>query len=191
MEVLEPPLFVRHRLSVDDYHRMAQAAVLAPDARVELINGEVIDMAPMGTRHRAAVMRMSQLLHDAVGHAAHVSTQLPLRLDAHSEPEPDVALLRPRSDFYAHALPNGADTLLVIEVSDTTLTYDTRIKAPLYSRASVPEVWVLDLTANVLRRYAQPQGDTFADVTVLAKAALHNLALPGLPGKSIDLSLLF
>ena len=191
MEVLEPPPFVRHRLSVDDYHRMARAEVLAPDAQVELIDGEVIDMAPMGTRHRAAVMRLSQLLHDAVGHAAHVSTQLPLRLDGHSEPEPDVALLQPRSDFYAHALPTGADTLLVVEVSDTTLIYDTRIKVPLYARAGVPEVWVLDLSANLLRRYAQAQGDGFADVTVLDKATLQTMALPGLQGKSVDLSVLF
>ena len=191
MELLEPPPFVRHRLTVHDYHRMAQAEVLAPGARVELIEGEVIDMAPMGTRHRAAVMRLSQLLHDAVGHAAHVSTQLPLRLDAHSEPEPDLALLKPRDDFYADTLPSGADTWLVIEVSDTTLAYDTRIKAPLYARGGVPELWVLDLAGHQLHRYARPMGGAgpgYGEHTVLDKTSPLTLALPGLPGRTIDLS---
>ena len=156
MGVLDEPRFVRHRLSVDDYLRMAEAGVLTADARVELVNGEVIDAAPMGTRHHSPVLRLSQRLQFAVGGAALVSTQLPLRLDAHNEPEPDLALLRTRQDFYANALPTASDALLVIEVSNTTLADDVRIKAPLYARHGVAELWVLDLPGALLRRFSAP-----------------------------------
>ncbi len=186
MEVLDEPRFVRHRLSVDDYHCMAKSGVLAPGARVELIEGEVIDMAPMGTQHRAAVMRLSQLLHEAVGHAALVSTQLPLRLGDMGEPEPDLALLRPRDDYYAAALPTGHDSFLVIEVADTTLAYDVRIKAPMYARHGVPELWVLDLNGGLLRRFSAALDGVYTDVTALPKPGVQDL--PGLPGCCIDLS---
>lgn len=188
MEVLDEPRFVRHRLSVADYGRLAEAGVLAPDARVELIEGEVIDMAPMGTRHRAAVMRMSQLLHEIVGHGAQVSTQLPLRLGDSSQPEPDLALLKPRDDFYASALPTGHDSFLVIEIADTTLAYDVRIKAPLYARHGVPELWVLDLSGGLLRRFRAPHDGAYTDVAALQRPGVQ--PLPGLPGCSVDLSAL-
>jgi Uma2 family endonuclease len=189
MEVLDEPQFVRHRLNVDDYHRMAETGVLAADARVELIDGEVIDMAPMGTRHHSTILRLSQRLQFAVGAGALVATQLPLRLDPHNEPEPDLALLRPRADFYANALPCGADALLVIEVSDTTLAYDLRIKAPLYARHGVAALWVIDLPGGLLRRFSAAQGDVYSEVSLIDRPGL--VALPGLPGCSLDCSGIF
>ena len=186
MELLEEPLITRHRLTVEDYDRMAETGVLAPGARVELIDGEVIDMAPMGTGHHSMVMRLSHLLHDAVGNHATVMTQLPLRLDRHSEPEPDLALLKPREDFYAGALPTGADTLLVVEISDSTLAYDVRIKAPLYARNGVPELWIVDLPGHALRCFRSPRGDTWTDIRIITEPGV--VPLPGLPGVTLDLS---
>jgi Uma2 family endonuclease len=186
MDVLDEPLITRHRLTVDEYARMAEAGVLAPDARVELIDGEVIDRAPMGTRHRATVMRLGRLLERAVGDAAQVSSQLPIRLGANNEPKPDLALLRPRADFYTDVMPTGTDCLLVIEVADTTLPYDVRIKGPLYARHGVPEYWVFDLPGRQLRIFRQPQLDAYAEASVVRQPG--RLPLPGLVDVHIDLT---
>lgn len=189
VEVLEEPRLKRHRLSVDDYERMTEVGVLAHDARVELIDGEVIEMAPIGSRHYAAVSKLDRWLQRAVQDQSIVVTQAPVRLSSHSEPEPDVVLLKPRVDFYAGALPTGVDTLLVIEVSDTTLAYDVRIKAPLYARFGVPEYWVVDLTGGLLRIFRNPQEGQWLDMSAVARPGL--VALPGLPGCSVDLTDLF
>lgn len=188
-QVLEEPHILRHRLTVEDYYRMAEVGVLEADARVELIEGEVIDMAPTGTKHYAAVMRLDHLIKAAVQGRALVAVQAPLRLNRYSQPEPDLAVLKPRDDFYAAALPTGADTLLVIEVSDTTLAYDVRIKAPLYARHGVAELWVIDLAGGLLRRFCDPQGDSFGDVSATERPG--RIALPGLIDTHIDLSGLF
>ena len=146
----------RHRLTVEQYHRMAEAGVLAPEARVELIEGELFEMATVGTRHASAVKRLNYLFTALVGDQAIVSVQDPLRLGEYSEPEPDLMLLRPRADFYADAHPVAADVLLLIEVSDSTVRYDREIKLPLYARYEVPEVWIVDLNKRVLRLFAGP-----------------------------------
>ena len=150
----------RHRLNVDEYHRMASAGILPEDSRVELINGEIIDMAPIGSRHAAAVKQLTRILSRAVGDTAIVSVQDPVHLDDHTEPQPDLALLRPREDFYKTAHPRGQDVLLVIEVADASLRYDREIKIPLYARHGIPEVWLVDLLNNQLNlfRDSGPEG---------------------------------
>jgi Uma2 family endonuclease len=188
-DVLDEPKIKRHRLNVEQYHRMGEAGVFAPGARVELIEGDVIDMAPMGTRHWAAVSRLNRLLVQTTGERALVSVQLPIRLDAHSEPEPDLAVLKPRDDFYASALPTGHDAYLVIEVADTGLAYDLKLKSRLYAMHGVPAYWVVDLAAGRLLTFAAPQGETYTAVT--ATAAPGTLALPGLADIALDLSELF
>jgi Uma2 family endonuclease len=181
MGLIEPPeLLQRHRLTVDEYHRMAEAGVLAPDARVELIEGEIIDMAPIGTRHGSAVLRLNHLLNLACGRQAVVSVQAPLRLSNRSEPEPDLMLLRPRADYYAAAHPGAGDVLLLIEVSDSTARYDREIKLPLYARHGVAEVWIVDLDAGVLRCFSRPQDGAYADSTeTRTPGSLTPLALSG------------
>ncbi len=186
LEDVEEAQLMRRRISVDDYHRMAEVGLLPSDAKVELIEGEIIDMAPMGSRHHAAILRLGRLLQWAVTDKAIVSTQLPIRLNPQNEPEPDLALLKPRDDFYARALPTGADCLLVIEVADTTLPYDVRIKTPLYARHGVPEVWVLDLSGGLLRRFTAPQDGAYSEASATRQPGV--VALPGLPGCSIDLT---
>lgn len=184
MNLLDAAPVQRHRLTVDDYHRMGEAGVLGPDARVELIEGEVLDMAPMGSQHFWMLSRLNRLLVPAVADRAIVVSQAPIRLDAHNEPEPDFAILRMRSAGHAGALPTARDTLLVIEVSDTTLAYDLRTKSTLYARHGVPEYWVFDLPARTLRFFRAPSGDRYTDIT--ATETPGRIALPGLPDLEVD-----
>jgi Uma2 family endonuclease len=146
----------RHKLSVDDYHRMGEAGILAPDSRVELIEGEIIDMAPIGSQHAGVVNLLNRFFVRSVGDAGLVSIQNPVRLSNHTEPQPDVLVLRPRADDYRSQLPTAADVLLLIEVADSSAAYDSRVKIPLYARHGIPEVWLFDLTAQQLEIYTIP-----------------------------------
>lgn len=176
----------RHRLTVEQYHRMAETGVLARDARVELIEGVIVDMAPIGSRHAATVNRLTRALTKAVGTRAIISVQNPIRLGDRSEPQPDLALLRPREDFYAQAMPTAADTLLLIEVSQATAAYDRQVKVPLYAQHSVPEVWIVDLDFLLVRFYRAPQGDRYTDITATETPGPTAVRL--LPGVTVDLS---
>lgn len=182
----EPPVLTRHRLTVGDYYRMGEAGVFAPEARVELIDGEVIDMAPIGTRHASAVARLIRAATSAVGTTVIVSAQNPLRLGDLSEPEPDLMLLEPRADFYAAAHPTAADVLLLIEVADTSARYDREIKLPLYARHGVREVWIVDLEARLVRFFRAPAGDAYTDIT--ASETPGATPIGALPGVAIDLA---
>lgn len=179
-------LLTRHRVTVDEYHLMADSGVLAQGARVELIEGEVIDMAPQKSRHASAVSELMNRLVLTSGTHARVVCQSPLHLSARSEPEPDLMLLRPRADGYAHAHPTPADVLLLIEVGDTSARYDREIKLPLYARSGVAEVWLLDLEAGRARFFRNLQGDEYADIC--STDAPGPTPLPGLPGLSVDLT---
>jgi Uma2 family endonuclease len=181
-----PAVLQRHRLTVDEYHRMGQAGVFAPDARVELIEGEVIDMAPIGTRHASAVKRLNALFSATVQGRAIVAVQDPLRLSDASEPEPDLMLLRPRADFYAQAHPGPADVLLLIEVSDSTVAYDRGVKLDLYAKHGVTEVWIIDLDNNVVRFFRSGDGTSYTDIT--ASETPRATPVAALPGLTIDLS---
>jgi Uma2 family endonuclease len=133
----------RRRFTVHDYHRMGEAGILHEDDRVELIEGEIVEMAAIGTRHFSCVNGLTRLLVRGVGDEAIVSVQNPVRLDEHNEPQPDLTVLRVRD--YRESLPVPEDVLLLIEVSDTTLRYDRGVKLPLYARAGIREVCILDL----------------------------------------------
>ena len=189
MEVLEESRIKRHRLTAEQYHRISEAGVFEPKARIELIEGEVIDRAPIGTRHCSTVSRLNRLLVQATGERAVVSVQQSLRLDAYSEPEPDLAVLKPRDDFYASALPSGHDAWLVIEVADSSLAYDLRLKARLYALHGVPSYWVVDLVGGLLHTFSAPQGEAYTVVNATASPCL--LALPDLADTTIDLSRVF
>ncbi len=154
----------RHRFTVEDYYRMADAGLLGHDERVELIEGEVIDMAAIGSRHAACVNRLNELFMTRLAGRAVVGVQNPVRLTDLSEPQPDVAVLRQRPDFYAGAHPGPADILLVVEVADTTLAWDRNVKVPLYGRAGIPEVWVVDLDGEVLDVFTSPREQEYDDV---------------------------
>ncbi len=155
----------RHRLNVDEYHRMGEAGILHEDDRVELIDGELIDMAPIGQDHAATVNRLTRALVMAFGEQAIVSVQNPVRLNRFNEPRPDFAVFRPRADFYATGeRPGPADTLLVIEVADSSLRYDRGVKLPLYARSGIPEVWIVDLRRRMVDVHRAPGEDGYATV---------------------------
>jgi Uma2 family endonuclease len=179
----------RHRLTVADYYRMAEVGILAPDARVELIDGEIIDMAPPGSLHAATVDRLARILMRAAGDAAIVRVQNPVRLSLHSEPQPDLALLRPRDDFYAAHHPLPPDALLVVEVADSSLHFDRDTKMRLYAQNGVPEAWLVDLRNRKLIRHCTPRQDqyTVVDEPDLAGA----LRVAALPEIVVDLRGLF
>jgi Uma2 family endonuclease len=186
MQALQEPRVSRYKLSVEQYHRMGEAGVLAPDARVELINGEVVDMAPMGTRHYSLVSRLQRMFDRAVGDRAIVNSQLPVRLSTHSEPEPDLSVLRARDDYYSSALPAPGDVLLLIEVSDSTVDYDLRTKAQLYATHGIAVYWVFDLPARLLHVHTQPRDGRY--LSVVAQESPGAQAVPGVPGATIDLT---
>lgn len=190
MPATADPLYQRHRLSADDYERMGQAGILGEDDRVELIEGEIIDMPPIGSPHGGAVNRIANRLVRAVTeNDAILSTQNPVRLSDFSEPEPDIALLRPRDDFYAKRHPGPEDVLLLIEVAETSLRYDRDKKLPLYARAGIPESWLVDLSGKVLWLYRDPGPEGYARISQARDlSALRPLCLPD---ALLDLSGLF
>ena len=180
----------RHRLDVDEYHRMAEAGILGEDDRVELIDGELIDMAPISQGHAAMVSRLTEALVLACAGRAIVSPQNPVRLDRSNEPQPDLAVLRRRADFYATGeRPGPADILLLIEVADSSLRYDRTVKLPLYARASVGEVWIVDLKRRVFHAYRTPNGDAYGETAM--HQADETLVLNLAPDIVVNLHLMF
>jgi Uma2 family endonuclease len=179
----------RHCLSVADYYRMAEVGILDPEARVELIEGEIIDMPPPGSPHAATVNYLNEVLVQAAQGRAIVLVQNPVRLSDYSEPQPDFALVRRREDFYRERHPRPDDVLLVIEVAVSSLRFDRDTKAPLYARHRVPELWLVDVEGRRLSRHRSPQQGVYAlvDEPDLASA----LEVGGLPGVAINLDRLF
>jgi Uma2 family endonuclease len=149
-----------HRLTVHDYYRMGEVGLLSPDDRTELIEGEIIDMPPIGDRHAAVVRLLNTRLVRALGDAAEVSSQLPVRLSLRSEPQPDFAIVKAKQGGYRkHPLPS--DVLLLIEVSDSTLRYDLGKRASLYAAHGIPEYWVFDLQHARVWRHRAPKGSEY------------------------------
>jgi Uma2 family endonuclease len=146
----------KRRFTVEEYYRMAEAGILSEDDRVELIDGEVVQMPAIGSRHAACVRRFTQLFSERAANRALVSVQNPVRLSKYSEPQPDLAMLRPRGDFYASGHPGPEDVLLIVEVADTSVEYDRTVKVPLYARAAIPEVWLVDLASDIVEVYRRP-----------------------------------
>lgn len=145
----------RYRFTVEEYHEMGRAGVLSEDARVELIDGEIVEMTPIGTRHLACVVSLNHLLMHAAGGGYFVSVQNPITLNDGTEPQPDLSLLRTKPDPDGK-LPGPDDVALVVEVSDTTLTYDKNVKLPRYASAGVPEVWIVDLAERKVEVHSEP-----------------------------------
>ena len=173
-----------HRFTVDEYHRMGQIGVLQPDARLELIQGEILDMTPIGSQHASIVGRLIKLLVQQVGDHAFVNAQNPLWLSQRSELVPDVMLLKPRDDDYEQELPRPADVLLLIEVADTSLDHDRNTKLPLYASAKIPEVWIVNLRERVVEVYTNPTQKGYADLhrtvpgEILRPQALSSCSIP-------------
>lgn len=180
--------YQKRYFSVDDYYRMADAGLFPIGTRTELIEGEVIEMCPIGNRHAGCVLRLNTLLGRKVGASALVSVQNPVRLNDFSEPQPDIALLKPRDDFYSSAHPTPADVLLIIEVADSSVEFDRRIKLPLYARAGIAETWVMVLPKGTIEVHSQPVNGKYQKVQRLKRGRrLVSPTIAGLDFKVDDL----
>lgn len=172
---------VRHRWTVSEFQRMGETGFLGPEARLELLEGELFEMAPIGSFHAGTVNILNRLFMRLVADTAVVDCQNPVVLDDHSEPQPDIALLRPRPDYYLKAHPRAEDVLLLIEVSDSTARFDRKTKVPLYARHGIPEVWlVVGPQRRHIEVYRDPQPDRGGYQTRLhvREGALAPLLLP-------------
>jgi Uma2 family endonuclease len=155
-----------YRFTVDEYHRMVDAGIFTEDSRVELLDGEIIAMAPIGSRHAASVTVQQRLFERQLGDRALVRVQQPISVLPDSEPEPDITIVAPRADFYRSGHPEPLEILLISEVADTSLTYDRDIKLLRYARANIPEAWLWDLN-NRPHIYTEPGPGGYATHQVL------------------------
>ena len=179
----------RRPLSVAEYDRMGEAGIFGPDERVELIEGELVAMAPIGSYHAGVVGGLNRRLAIQVGERAFVWVQNPIHLDDHNEPQPDVSLLHPRQDEYRNALPVPGDVLLVIEVADSSLAFDRTVKANLYARSGIPELWIVDLGGARTWVFRDPSPEGYRSVTEAARGTV--LEPSRLPGVRIGTDTLF
>jgi len=177
----------RRRFTIEEYEKMAATGILAQDDRVELIDGEIVEMSPIGAPHAAAVDNLAHLLIGRLGDRARVRVQGPVRVPPRSIPQPDLTLLRPRS--YRRESATTTDVPLVIEVSDTSLQYDRTVKLRLYARAGIPEYWIVDVNTDTVEVYRSPSGERYADRQVLARG--ESVAPPTFPDATIPIDAIF
>ena len=170
----------RRLFDVEEYHRMGQVGILGPEDRVELIEGEIVRMSAIGRGHAFTVMMLTNLLVKAVGDRALVSPGNPVRLTRHTEPQPDLMLLRPDADYRHEAFVGPGHVLLVIEVAESSLTWDRGVKLRLYARAAIPEVWIVDVEHERVEVHRDPAGGVYRAVEVVPRGGrLGPAALPG------------
>ncbi|MEQ8881040.1 MAG: Uma2 family endonuclease [Cyclobacteriaceae bacterium] len=152
-------------ITVEDYYKMAEVGILKPTDRVELIQGDIYEMSPIGSKHASVVNRLSKILNELFGQETIISIQAPVRLDNKNEPEPDVAILKFKSDFYASAHPGPADTLAIIEVSDSTINFDRSVKTPLYAVSNILVYWIVDIETDQIIVHTNPVGKEYLNRT--------------------------
>jgi len=150
-----------HKFTIQQYHLMYEAGVFPEGDRFELINGEITKMSLIGRRHTACIIRLDRLIQIKLSDRVMVSVQNSIRLDDNSEPQPDLAILKLRDDFYEEGLPTPSDILLIIEVADSTLAYDRDVKMPLYAAAGIPEMWLFDINKKAIEGYSLPSSSGY------------------------------
>ncbi len=186
MELVLPPPITRHRINAEQFHKMAEVGMFVPGERVELIEGEIIDMAPIGSFHCGNVGWLTQVFSNVLRGEAFVWVQNALRLSPQAEVYPDVFLLKPRADFYRTTHPGPDDVLLVVEVADSSAAFDRGVKAELYARHAIQEYWIIDILARCIRFHRAPVDGRYSDIT--ATETPGPTPIPGLPGIEVDLT---
>lgn len=157
---------VRRRFNVEEYHAMARAGILCEDDRVELIEGEILEMTPIGSRHAGCVARLTEVLMERLGKRGTVWSQNPIALNDLSEPQPDMAVLRRRDDFYSNSHPTPQDVLLLIEVADSSFGIDRSLKLPVYGRNGIQETWLVDLERSRVEIHLDPTPEGYRAVQI-------------------------
>lgn len=172
-----PPEVTKKLWTIEEVLRMQETGILSPDNRLELIRGELIEMSPSGSKHMAAVARLHLILIELLGRRALIISQSSVELDPFSAPEPDIAVLRYREDFYKDHLPGPNDIFLFIEVADTSLGMDRKTKGLLYAEHGIPEYWIVDLNGQCVEQYQLPGKEGYGRRTVVVPGQM--LTLPG------------
>ena len=166
---LAKPQVKNFRFNISQYHQMSEAGILSENDQVELINGEIIEMSPIGRRHTACVNRLNSVFSQLLGKKVIIAVQNPITLNNLSEPQPDIALLKPRADFYESGHPQPQDVFLLIEVADRSLEYDRDVKIPLYASSGITEVWLVDIYEQVIIVYRYPSENGYSDIQKLSR----------------------
>lgn len=178
----------RRPFTTSEYHRLIEIGILTENDRVELLNGEVIEMAPIGPRHAACVKRLAELLAARLRRTATIGVQDPVQLDEYFEPEPDITILKRRPDFYVEGHPTPADILIAVEVADATLDTDRRVKLPAYARAGIPEVWLVNLIEDRIEVHSRPNRDVYQEIRICLRGdRVISPTLPKLKLKADDI----
>jgi len=160
----------KYKLNSAQYHLMAEAGIFDHVQRVELIEGEIVEMSPIGRKHCACIASLQEYFHSNLGLQAIIWTQSAIRLSDQSEPQPDLVLLKRRKDFYRANLPSPSDILLIIEVADSTISYDREVKMPLYAKFDIPEAWLVDVNGETLTRYNSPSSKGYKSTQIFDKS---------------------
>lgn len=166
-------------IKAEEYRKMAEAGILSDDGRIELLEGKLVEMSPAGRKHAAMVKRLTALLYRKLKGELIISVQDPIRLGEFSEPEPDLALLKPSATYYEDRLPDADDVLLIIEVSDSSLDKDREVKLPIYAAANIPEYWIINMEACEIEAYRFPREGTYQSREVLKTGDTLSLPVPG------------
>ncbi|MGI8913096.1 MAG: Uma2 family endonuclease [Chloroflexota bacterium] len=179
---------IHRRFTVDDYHHMAEVGILNEDDRVELIDGEIVEMSPAGSLHAGCIREFVQIFEVHVGDDAIVDSQNPLHIGEYTEPEPDVAVLKPRDDKYKRSHPTAKDVILLVEVADSSVARDRLRKLPLYAKVGIAECWLADLPGHAIERHTDPRDGVYnTSVRVGRGGLLESTVLPGLVIKVDDI----
>jgi Uma2 family endonuclease len=186
--LIRHPSVPRRKINAHEYLRMAEAGILRCEERVELIEGQLVAKPPASASHAGTVTILNRLFVLAACDRAIVSVQNPVQLDRFNEPEPDIALLKPRADGYRHARPGPNDVLLLIEVASSSLDYDRTVKRALYAAHGVAEFWIVDLDAESVEIHRDPSGETYLSAREVRAGTIEPTALAG---AAIEVAALF
>jgi Uma2 family endonuclease len=162
---------MKRLINVDEYYKMAEVGILKPGDRVELINGEIYEMSPIGSRHGSVVKTLAMILNEIFKGEAVIGIQDPVRLDESNEPEPDISILKYRADFYSQAHPGAHDILAIIEVADSSLRHDKQVKMPLYANYGIPAYWIIEIATKQITVHLDPVGNSYSSQEVYGVGA--------------------
>lgn len=189
LETIPNPPLMRKRFRTDEVYQMVEAGILPEESGWELIHGEIIHRMTIGSRHASIVRKLEKYLERNFGDFVMISGQNPIHIDEHNEPEPDIALLKPRDDFYAESHPAPEDVLLVIEVSDSTVDFDREVKKAIYAEAGIKEFWLINLKETTVETFSNPSNGTYYQMRIFGRG--ETVQTKNIEGISLEVSEIF
>jgi Uma2 family endonuclease len=187
-KIPNPPL-MRKKFRTDEVYQMMEIGILPEESGWELIDGEIIHRMTIGSKHAAIVKKLNRIFTRVFEDEVIISIQDPIHIDEYNEPEPDIALLKPRDDFYAKQHPEPKDVLLVIEISDSTLNYDREVKKEIYAEAGIDEFWLINLKLNTVETYSNPSNGTYYQMRIFERGEI--IQAKNIAGVSLEVNKIF